>query len=136
MIESTVRISMRDENGLGCSYAFIDKGGVRITVILRDAECAIFDAAALAAEPFHYHYLLLKHYPSASSAYTDFLKLIGKMCKKREDSKYFRCRRDEDNRMVFCDSESEHMITAAERETFRVRYEVFERFITEHRKHF
>lgn len=136
MIESMVRTSMRDENDLDCSYATIDKGGIRVTVILRDAECAIFDAAALAAEPFHYHYLLLKHYPSSASAYTDFLKLIGKMCKKREDSKYFRCRREEDNRMVFCDFESEHMITAAERDIFQSRYDVFEQFITEHRKHF
>jgi hypothetical protein len=34
-------------------------------------------------------YLLLKHYDSDSSAYRDFLKLIGKMCKKSGDSKYF-----------------------------------------------
>ena len=38
------------------------------------------------------------------AAYNDFLRLIGKMCKKRVTSKYFANRIGEDNRMlVFVD---------------------------------
>jgi len=81
MIKSTVYVSMRDSNGLNYSYAVIDKLGIRVIIILKDLECGVFDYEALTKTGNDYHYLLLKHYRSDSLAYTDFLKLIGKMCK-------------------------------------------------------
>ena len=47
-----------------------------------------------------FKYLLLKQYYDNKSAYKDFLKLIGKMCKKTKSSKYFSNHRIEDNRMI------------------------------------
>ena len=103
MIESTVKVSMRDDNDLNCSYAIISKGNTNVIIILKDSECAIFDYNSLKADNFVYEYLLLKHYDNDSDAYKDFLKLIGKICKKQEGSKYFLNHKREDNRMIFCD---------------------------------
>ena len=80
MTESTVHVSMRAENGLGCSYAVVCKANHAVLILLRDAECAVFDLLQPDSR-----YLLLKHYADAALAYTDFLKLIGKMCKKQPD---------------------------------------------------
>lgn len=99
---------MRDETTLNCSYAIVTKGTINIIIILRDCECAIYDYNDLKAKE-NYHYLLLKHYKSPSCAYKDFLKLIGKMCKKSSDSKYFSNRKQEDNRMIFDDFEHEQI---------------------------
>ena len=129
MTESTVKISMRDENTLNCSYAIVTKGTISIILILRDCECAIYDYNGLKTTKEKYPYLLLKHYKKASCAYKDFLKLIGKMCKKSKDSKYFLCRKDEDNRMIFEDFEHEHMIKDEEKETYRERFSDFENFV-------
>ena len=54
MIESMVSVSMRDQNNLGCSYAIISKSGIRVIVILKDSECAIFDYERLKGSDFHY----------------------------------------------------------------------------------
>ncbi|MCR5147095.1 MAG: hypothetical protein K6B70_07150 [Clostridia bacterium] len=78
-----------------------------------------------------FNYLLLKHYPDNESAYKDFLKLIGKMCKKSKDSKYFLNHKNEDNRMLYDDLKNEHMIKYDERNNFSERYEEFEKFIKE-----
>lgn len=129
MIESTVKISMQDDNNLDCSYAIIDKGNVSVILILKEAECGIFDYNSLRSEDFVYSYLLLKHYEDASWAYKDFLKLIGKMCKKSPDSKYFLKHKQEDNRMVFVDMQNEHMISEEEREGYRERYCAFKAFV-------
>ena len=120
MTESAVRVSMRAENGLGCSYAVVRKGEHAVLILLRDAECAIFDHDAPESR-----YLLLKHYPDGRSALTDFYKLIGKMCAKPESSKYFGSRRDEDNRMVVLSDGSEHMLQAGEAEAYAQRLHTF-----------
>lgn len=135
MIESTVKISMRDENGLNCSYAIITKDKMSIIIILKDLECAIFPYDDLksrekeAERHCEYHYLLLKHYDSDSHAYKDFLKLIGKMCKKDRDSKYFANPQNEDNRMVCGSIDGEHMIKAEERPLYEERYSDFKGFV-------
>ena len=88
MTESVVKVSMIEDNSLNCSYAIISKDKLNIIIIFKDLECAIFDLDDLKATK-EYRYLLLKHYVTGSYAYTDFLKLIGKMCKKDKSSKYF-----------------------------------------------
>lgn len=118
MTRSTVEISMKEENVFNCSYAIITKDEISIILILRDCECAIYDYGDLRTKE-HCHYLLLKHYKNPSFAYQDFLKLIGKMCKKSKDSKYFIQRIEEDNRIVFEDSEHEHMMTDDEKKSMR-----------------
>lgn len=133
--ENTVRVSMRDENGLGASYAIVRKASAAVLILLRDCECAIFDYAALRREDFAFRYLLCKHYSAPDAAYTDFLKLIGKMCKKSPDSKYFGTRKYEDNRMV-ADSGGEHMITPEERIACAERFANFRAFVTDHRMQF
>ncbi len=129
MVESTVRISMQNDNDLHCSYAIICKGSISIIIILKDAECAIFDYSSLKAESFAYKYLLLKHYYTDSLAYKDFLQLIGKMCKKEESSKYFLNHREEDNRMVCYDWANEHMIGEEEKKDYQERYIKFKEFV-------
>lgn len=136
MIESIVKISMQEDNDLDCSYAIIDKGNVSVIIILKDTECGIFDYSSFKKEDFVYKYLLLKHYSDASWAYKDFLKLIGKMCKKALDSKYFLNHKQEDNRMVFVDMQNEHTISEEEREGYRERYCVFQEFVLDKRSWF
>lgn len=131
MTESTVRISMRAENNLDCSYAIVSKGGHAVLILLRDAECAIFDRD----EP-ESRYLLLKHYPGDRTALTDFYKLIGKMCAKPENSKYFGTRKDEDNRMVVLSNGSEHMLQAGEAEAYAPRLQAFLAFAAPIRRTF
>ena len=133
MIESNVKISMRDNNNLDCSYAIINKSGISVIVILRNAECAIFDYDVLKDSRSVDHYLLLKHYADDSLAYTDFLRLIGKMCKKEPDSKYFRNHKEEDNRMVNNGNMPEHMINDDERVIFENRFNVFMGFVSKNR---
>ena len=120
MTESTVSISMRAENGLDCSYAIVRKSDHAVLILLRDAECAIFGHDAPESR-----YLLLKHYPSDRSALKDFYKLIGKMCAKPENSKYFGTRKDEDNRMVVLSNGSEHMLQPGEAGIYAQRLHAF-----------
>lgn len=136
MVESVVRISMRDDNDLDCSYAIVSKGEACVIIVLKDCECAIFDYNLLKMAEYDYQYLLLKHYASGAQAYKDFLKLIGKMCKKRADSKYFLNRKREDNRMIFSDFETEHMISEEEKIIYEERYIRFEEFVLRHRNRF
>ena len=136
MIESVVNVSMRDENDLNCSYATVRKGRICVIVILKDAECAIFDYDQLRRETFDYHYLLIKHYNEDQIAYRDFLKLIGKMCKKHPESKYFRRRKDEDNRMISDGTEKEYMIREEEKEKYQFRFDEFKKFVMENRMKF
>ena len=136
MEKSLVQTSMRDENGLGCSYAIISKEDVSVIVILRDRECGIFDYGQLLAEDASLSYLLLKHYDSDSNAYRDFLKLIGKMCKKSADSKYFRNHLREDNRMVSPDGCPGHMLRPEENAEFQDRLSAFLSFVLLNRKQF
>jgi len=134
--ESAVRVSMRDENGLGASYAIVRKAGAAVLILLRERECAVFDYDALPGENFAFRYLLCKHYPSPETAYTDFLKLIGKMCKKSPDSKYFGTREEEDNRMVVTASGEEHMMRAEDIAAYVERFAEFRDFVMANRMKF
>ena len=129
MEKSLVQISMRDENGLGCSYAIISKEDVSVIVILRDRECGIFDYGQLLAEDASLSYLLLKHYDSDSNAYRDFFK-------KSADSKYFRNHLREDNRMVSPDGCPGHMLRPEENAEFQDRLSAFLSFVLLNRKQF
>lgn len=120
MTESNVHISMRADNGLGCSFAVVDKGSAAVLILLREAECAVFDLHAPESR-----YLLLKHYPDDRKALRDFYKLIGKMCAKPSDSKYFGTRKAEDNRMVVTADGQEHMLLPDEAPAFAARLEAF-----------
>ena len=120
MTESTVRVSMRAENGLGCSYAIVRKGDKAVLILLRDAECAIFDL-----DDPESRYLLLKHCPDDRAALADFYKLIGKMCAKPESSKYFGTRRAEDNRMVVPPQGPEYMLPPEEAPQYADRLAAF-----------
>ena len=120
MTESTVHVSMRTDNGLGCSYAIVRKGNHAVLILLRDAECAVFDLGDPKSR-----YLLLKHYPDDRVALTDFYKLIGKMCAKPADSKYFCTRRDEDNRMVVPPKGREYMLPPEEASAYSSRLAEF-----------
>lgn len=120
MTESNVRVSMRADNGLGCSFAVVDKGSAAVLILLRDAECAVFDLHAPDSR-----YLLLKHYPDGGVALRDFYKLIGKMCAKPADSKYFGTRKNEDNRMVVAADGQEHMLRPDEALAYAARLTEF-----------
>lgn len=130
MRNSHVTVSLRDENALDCSYAIVRKGPLSVLVIVRNLDCAIYDLSAL--QKGGCRYLLLKHYPAESIAYHDFLKLIGKMCTKKEDSKYFGPHLEEDNWMIVDEGDCEHMIHAGERVRFEARKREFTAFITAH----
>jgi len=132
MVESNVKVSMRDDNGLNCSYAIISKGGASAIIILKDAECGILDYDLLKTPGFEYAHLLLKHYANDAEAYRDFLKLIGKMCKEREDSKYFLNRQKEDNRMVCCGPQGAHAPSEEEKRIYEERYLAFQQFVLKH----
>lgn len=136
MVQSIVKISMKEDNDLDCSYAIVSKGTISILLVFKELECAIIDYDSLKRDNYAYRYLLLKHYNSESYAYTDFLKLIGKMCKKREDSKYFLNHKKEDNRMVCSYSEKEHMIREDEKKIYEERYRTFEEFVMKNRLSF
>ncbi|MBQ2953559.1 MAG: hypothetical protein IJE07_08390 [Clostridia bacterium] len=120
MTESTVRMSMRDANDLGCSYAIVCKEKHAVLILLRDAECAVFDLHAPVSR-----YLLLKHYPDDRTALADFYKLVGKMCAKAADSKYFGSHKDEDNRMVVPPQGREYMLPPEEAPQYTHRLTAF-----------
>lgn len=120
MTDSTVTLSMRAENGLGCSYAIVRKANHAVLILLRDAECAVFDLHQPDSR-----YLLLKHYPDDRAALADFYKLIGKMCAKPADSKYFGTRKNEDNRMVVPPQGKEYMLPPEEAQQYAARLTAF-----------
>ncbi len=124
MNKSIVTISMSDENELGCSYAIVDKGIATVVIIFRKSECAIYNYNVFRSGSLN-NYLLLKHYVDETSAYKDFLKLIGKMCKKAQSSKYFLNPIEEDNRMVCSVDGTEHMINDYEIITYKIRFDDF-----------
>ena len=128
MEKSIVYVSMRDDNNLDCSYSIIQKEELQIIIVLKGIECGIFDYQRLKNEK-EFQYLLLKHYPDEDSAYKDFLKLIGKMCKKSKDSKYFYNHIIEDNRIVYIDYKNEHGIRDDEKDIYKKRFLNFKDFI-------
>lgn len=128
MENSFVSVSMRDDNNLNCSYAIIKKVNKSVILILKDKVCAIFDYEDLKCES-EYHYLLLKHFENEKNAYKDFLKLIGKMCKKSITSKYFLNHKDEDNRMVCVENGNSHSILVEEKDLYKEEFEDFKKFV-------
>lgn len=128
MEKSIVYVSMRDDNNIGCSYSIIQKDELKVIIILKDLECGIFDYNKLKFNR-EFKYVLLKQYHDTESAYKDFLKLIGKMCKKAKSSKYFSNHKIEDNRMIYNNSKSEHMISSEEKNIYNDRYIIFEKFV-------
>ena len=109
MEKSTVYVSMNNEE-FEYSYAIVDKGEKSIIIIFKDLECVIYDYEEFKLDEFDYKYLLLKQYNDSTSAYKDFMKLIGKMCKKSIESKYFKNHIVEDNRIIFTDDTKEKML--------------------------
>ena len=134
MEKSTVYVSMNNEE-FECSYAIVDKGEKNIIIIFKDLECVIYDYEAFKLDDFDYKYLLLKQYNDSTSAYKDFMKLIGKMCKKSIESKYFKNHISEDNWMIYADNES-HMILDSEKKVFISRKEEFANFIKNNKDKF
>ncbi len=128
MEKSIVYVSMRDDNDLDCSYSIVQKEELRIIIVLRNSELGVFDYEEL-KENQDFNYLLLKHYPDDETAYKDFMKIIGKMCKKPKKSKYFLNHKDEDNRMIYVDLKTEHMITEEEKEEYNDRFVKFKNFV-------
>lgn len=115
MEKSEVYISMKNENNRECSWAIVKKQDklktVSILLVLKDKETAIFDYNNMLVSD-KLEYLLLKQYSDSNTAYLDFMKLIGKMCKKSIESKYFLNHISEDNRMIVESLENEMMITS------------------------
>ena len=122
---SLVQTLMRDENELGCNIARIKKDDNVIIIINKDNDTAVYDYLSLINDLNPEKYLLFKHYENTDYAYHDFLKLIGKMCKKEKSSKYFLNHVEEDNRIVFEDYGKEHMIARMEKETYKERLNKF-----------
>lgn len=135
MTQSIVKIYMRGEHSLDCSYAIVSKEATSVIIILRESECAIFDYNQFKADSFSYKYLLFKHYPDTASAYNDFWELIGKMCKKHEDSKYFLNHKNEDNRMAVTPSGT-RMLLDEDKATYSDRYATFKQFVQNNAKYF
>ena len=136
MEKSTVYVSMNDTNDIGSSYAIIEKDDKNAIIIFKDLEVGIFDYDALLKDNYDYRYLLLKHYENTTKAYKDFMKLIGKMCKKSAECKYFKNPIDEDNWMIFNDDTNEHMILEEEKEEYIDRKNKLTEFIKENREKF
>lgn len=136
MEKSIVYISMKDKNDIECSYAIIEKEKKNAIIIFKDLECAIYDYDALLRDDFDYKYLLLKHYDNTTKAYKDFMKLIGKMCKKSIECKYFKNPIDEDNWMIFEDDTNEHMISEEEKSTYLDRKNSLTKFIRDNKVKF
>lgn len=115
MEKSEVYVSMKNDNNSECSWAIVKKQNVLYTasilLVLKDKETAIFNYQNI-LDSDRLRYLLLKQYPDSNIAYFDFMKLIGKMCKKPIESKYFLNHISEDNRIIVNSFENEIMITS------------------------
>ena len=135
MEKSIVYVSM-DNNELGCSFAIVEKKEKSVIIIFKDLECAIYDYEFFMTDDFDYKYLLLKHYEDSTSAYKDFMKLIGKMCKKSIDSKYFKNHVIEDNRIVFYDDRNEHTIIGERKDEYLMRKNDLTEFIKNNKDKF
>ncbi len=136
MEKSVVYVSMKDRNDADCSFAIIEKEDKRAFIIFKDLECAIYDYDALLRDDFDYKYLLLKHYENTTKAYKDFMKLIGKMCKKSVNCKYFKNPIEEDNWMIFNDDTNEHMILEEEKKVYVDRKNSLTEFIRNNKDKF
>ena len=136
MQKSIVYVSMKDKNEIECSYAIIEKEDKNTIIIFKDLECVIYDYDSLIKDDFNYKYLLLKHYENTTKAYKDFLKLIGKMCKKSVECKYFKNPIEEDNWMIFNSDNDEHMILDKEKINYLDRKNSLTEFIKKNKSKF
>ena len=136
MEKSTVYVSMDNHNEIGCSYAIINKGEKNVIIIFKDLECVIYDYDSFLMDNFDFNYLLLKHYENSTKAYKDFMKLIGKMCKKSINCKYFKNHIEEDNWMIFNDDVNEHMILEEEKDKYLTRKNNLTKFVKNNKDKF
>ena len=136
MEKSVVYVSMKEDNNINCSYAIVDKGEKSVIIIFKDLECVIYDYELFSKDDFDYKYLLLKHYEDETSAYKDFMKIIGKMCKKSIDSKYFKNHIVEDNIIAFRDDKNEHTIVGERKQVYIERYTNLSSFIKLNKSNF
>lgn len=136
MEKSIVNVSMRDDNNYGCSYAIITKEKNKIQksiiVILRDLECGVFDYEEFKNNE-NLRFLLLKQYDNNVYALKDFYKIVGKMCHKNIESKYFLNHKEEYNRIKFIDFQTETSDFDYNDEELFARYHSFQKFIEENR---
>lgn len=137
MEKSTVYVSMRDDNNYDCSYAIItkakNKNSKSAIVVLKDLECGIFDYEEFKSAR-DLKFLLLKQYDNSNYALKDFYKIVGKMCHKNIESKYFLNHKKEYNRIKFIDFQTEIMDFDDNDEKLFTRYNSFLKFIEEKRK--
>lgn len=129
---------MRDDNSYNCSYAIITKEKNKIQksiiIILKDLECGVFDYDKFKSTE-ELRFLLLKQYDNNDYALKDFYKIVGKMCHKSIDSKYFLNHIEEYNRIKFVDFQSETMIDFNNNdEKLFLKYNSFLKFIEEIRR--
>lgn len=124
---------MKEDNAIDASFAIIQKQekGITSSVILiwKQCEVTILDYKELLKVNQDIHYLLLKFYEDEKSAYKDFMKLIGKMCKKKIDSKYFLFPKQEDNKIKFVTDEEEYILRGEEAIHYETRWKLFQSFI-------
>lgn len=137
MEKSIVYVSMKDDNNYDCSYAIITKEKNEIQksviVILKELECGIFDYEEFKSNK-GLRFLLLKQYDNNDYALKDFYKIVGKMCHKNIESKYFLNHKEEYNRIKFVDFQTETMDFDYNDEKLFLRYNSFLKFIEEKRK--
>lgn len=81
-----------------------------------------------------FRFLLLKQYDDSGSALKDLYKIIGKMCHKSIESKYFLNRKEECNRIKSVDFKAETMVFDHEDEKLAERFESFKVFVNTMRK--
>lgn len=132
MEKSIVYVSMQENNNLECSFAIVEKATKSVIIVFKDLECVIYDYEDFQKENFDYKYLLLKHYQDEIMAYKDFMKLIGKMCKKSIDSKYFNNHINEDNNIMFINDKKEYMI----KDNQLLKYNFLKEFIKKNKSKF
>lgn len=132
MEKSIVYVSMQENNNLECSFAIVEKATKSVIIVFKDLECVIYDYKDFQKENFDYKYLLLKHYQDEIMAYKDFMKLIGKMCKKSIDSKYFNNHINEDNNIMFINDKKEYMI----KDNQLLKYNFLKKFIKKNKSKF
>jgi len=137
MEKSIVYVSMKDDNHYDCSYAVVTKEKNKITksviVVLKDLECGVFDYEKFKSTE-DLRFLLLKQYDNSDYALKDFYKIVGKMCHKDIESKYFLNQKEEYNRIKFVDFQTEIMDFDYNDEKLFLRYNSFLKFIEEKRK--
>lgn len=137
MEKSIVHVSMKGDNNYDCSYAIITKEKNKIQksviVILKELECGVFDYEKFKSTE-DLRFLLLKQYDNSDYALKDFYKIVGKMCHKNIESKYFLNHKEEYNRIKFVDFQTETMDFDYNDEKLFLRYNSFLKFIEEKRK--